>query len=45
MMLRWVLLAVLLGAGACANNGKKEKKVAQKKPHPLSRGEESVKDL
>lgn len=41
MMLRWVLLAVLLGAAACAGAAKKGKKVVQKKPPPLSRGEES----
>lgn len=44
-MLRWVLLAVLLGACACASAGQKQKKVGKNKPHPLSRGVKSVKDL
>lgn len=43
MMLHWVLLALLLGSGACASAGQKEKKLEQKKePHPLSRGGESL---
>lgn len=42
MMLHWVLLALLLGSGACASAGQqKEKKVEHKKEsHPLSRGGE-----
>lgn len=44
MMLHWVLLALLLGSGACASAGQqKEKKVEQKKElHPLSRGGQSL---